>query len=187
MARVIFFVAIFFVATAYADETIPLKDIWAFDMPGTKQLTDGQKDGKYVSPDGKLVSEIRWALQPMEPNQFAGEAFVVNAPVPKALPIAHRVLVQKEKPKSKFKAGDDLTLVFYALISAQYVHLKNVTIDGHTIKLQYNTIRHETLDVTEHFALIPLGKLASGKYTVEVSPAPKERSWISKGCSFEVD
>ena len=118
--------------THYVRE-IPLRDIWATDMPGTKAM-DGYRSGKpdflYRSPEGPLLAEIDHVLR----NTASGplEGFAVTGRDMAALKEAHRILqadflerVNERVPKTTvlgraatFRQGQPLSLVFSLYVAA---------------------------------------------------------------------
>src|SRR6266576_3264860 len=108
MRLLLLIVAIIFVAAAKADEskpvTIPLKDIWAHRMPGTKDVAELEPDAAGNIPksdrDRPLTLEIRRALDAHhgEPQ----EAFAVLGSGRNALEEAHAVLTGQKQPLNSF-------------------------------------------------------------------------------------
>src|SRR5436853_3199176 len=96
-----FLVAIAFAAVAIAGEpddkamSIPLKDIWAFQMPGTKDVTKLEVAGKVIKGDADLplTSEIRASV--VRAAGGPGRGFAVLGTGSEALQDAHKVLTGK--------------------------------------------------------------------------------------------
>lgn len=146
---------------------IPLEEVWAYKMPGTRQLTDAEKGEGFVSKEGPVLREIRQALK-CQRERVAGPAFLVQGSgrntLPKVLEVLRGYLTEEEPSEPKaIKSGEEVTLVFFAYRSGSYFHLEKVEIEGNAIKVRYRFVRHITLDLSEHIALIPLGKLEPGK------------------------
>jgi hypothetical protein len=158
--------------------TIPLDAIWAYNMPDTVDIHSLDDNGEAA----KVVAEIRRRLVTATPNwKEAKAAFAVAATELKALREAHAVLVEGKKPRQTFPADSDISIIFFSYQFGQYVHLEKVTRRGNVIDVQYKFVPHKTKEVTEHFALIPLGKLAPGKAHVEITQSPMEPKWINAG------
>ncbi len=75
-----------------------------------------------------------------------------------------------------------MSVVFFSYQEGNYVHLSRIELHGNDILIQFRFVPHETAVVTEHFALIPLGKLRAGKYQVKVVQSPMEQEYIDQGC-----
>lgn len=166
-------------STAWGEE-IPLKSIWALDMPGTKDIRELEpKPESGISADElisrSLVEQIRWSLNPNfwpKEGHNAGKAFVVAGSGIDALREAHGVLADRNKRASSIAADKEMTLVFYAYNSGRSVLLDHVVRKGDTITVKYPLHAHEVLKSTTHFALIPLGKLSPGKFQVNIQRSP---------------
>lgn len=165
-------IAVLASSTAVAEE-IPLKDIWAYGMPGTNALQDGLP--RAVSPESPLVEGIRKSLGVLPPKDEAGKGFVVVGTGSTALEKAHRVLAKSEAKPRAVTAKDDVSVVFFAHQGGNYVHLNKVIRKGQKIVIHYAFVPHVTSEVSEHFAIIPIGKLNPGKATVEIIRDPDSK------------
>jgi hypothetical protein len=158
---------------------IPLKSIWAHEMPGTRDIRVLEKG--VVSQRASLADQIGGALDFIPKGQTAGKGFAVVGTDKEALRNAHKVLVQTRKPRQSFSASADLSLVFFSHPFGQYVHLAHVEQRDKTIKISYRFVPHETKQMTAHFALIPLGKLTAGGYQVDIVRLPLEQKYVAQG------
>jgi hypothetical protein len=175
-------------ASAFAED-IPLKEIWGFGMPETRDART--LDDEQSTP---LVEEIQRALS----RDDTGPGFVVVGTREQALINAHKVLTSKtwKEPDARLTSDTELSLVFYARLSARHVWVNNVRRNGSKIVVKYEAITHETRDLTTHFALIPLTDLPAGKYDVIFQEMPtltpggtaakKAPEIVCKSFSFEV-
>jgi hypothetical protein len=153
---------------------IPLKEIWAYNMPGTRDL---QKVEDRLTP--KQWEEIRRSLSVQPPQgKKAGTGFAVVGVGPDAMREVHVVLVEGKKPSQIFPSNSDVSLVFYSYQFNRYVHLRSVSRRGNVIEIQYQFVPHKTKELTEHFALIPLSKLQLGKVQVDVVQAPMAQEFV---------
>lgn len=166
-------------------EEIPLKSIWALDMPGTQDIRklDPPREKQPVSVQEFIKSSlVERTAQTLNPDKWpkdgnTGRGFVVAATGVDALKQAHDVLAKKVDRPDAVLSGEELSLVFYSYSSGQYVHLDQVERDGETITVKYRNVPHRTLDMSPHIALIPLGELSAGKYRVKVEELPpKEKT-----------
>ena len=172
---------------------IPLKDIWAYEMPGTRDVRElepdkfGQSIRKLSSAEqigiiGKsLTTRVLSSLEHIKPGQSARQAFVVTGTGADALREAAEVLSGKKKPQSSFPANSSVSVVFFSHLFGSYVHLDKVEQQPGLIIISYRFVPHETADLTKHFALIPLGKLPPGEVRVDVKRSPMEKKFIDAG------
>jgi hypothetical protein len=173
-----FFAAILGTATlSAADDAkpieIPLKDIWALDMPGTKEVRKlepagaGSGDPQSKSFVPSLIQEIAEAIK-YPTAKGPEEGFAVDGSDKTALQAAHDVLTGKKKRQAALSADSETSIVFFSYIFGFYVHLESVKEYKNVIEIRYRFVPHMTREVTQHIALIPLGKLAPGTYRVDI-------------------
>jgi hypothetical protein len=156
---------------------IPLKEVYAFGMPGTRDL----QELPAARANGKLVESIRKALKPELNHKEARRGFVVLGAGDDALRRAQQVLASGDEVNAKFPAGKELSAVFFAYQSPFYVHLDKVERKDFAIRIGYRFIPHQSGETTEHFALIPLGKLPLGNYSVRVEQRLMEKKFTDMG------
>jgi hypothetical protein len=132
---------------AAADETvtIPLSEIWALDIPGTKDILKLENREKFrgmkvadliknslVENTKSVLSSRHWPAR----GQSAGGGFVVVGTGLEALKEANAVLVKKKERPDTLPAGKELTLVFYSYMSGRYVRLDRVVKSNRDIKIE---------------------------------------------------
>ncbi len=140
-------------------ERIPLDRIWALHMPATRDVRELGTDD---------VTKIgSWLFRRSEERVNAGSCFLVTGEGKKALQNAAKVLVEGEVPAMTLPAGKNISLFFYSYTAPGYVHLHSVRHSNCHVTVRYQVVRHQSSEVTVHFALIPLDKLSPGKITVE--------------------
>jgi len=161
-------------------KTIPLNTIWAWDMPGTKDVreleADCEKFKKMVVPERIQKSLAMNTYSHLNPyfkikggiDDNAGSAFVVDAVGLAALKQANAIFARKQEPKDNFKAGSALTLVFYAYSSSQFAHINEVLNNENEIVVKYHFHVHGMRISTKHYALVPLGEGLRGKIKVTI-------------------
>lgn len=160
---------------------IPLKKIWALNIPGTRNVRDldpprqrePQSEEEFIRTS--LVEQIVHSLSrnhwPKE-GEKAGQAFVVVGTGVDALRQATRVLAGEAKRKEAVPADKELTLVFYTYNSGRSLRLDEVHRRGNEVAVDYHLEAYEgMLQSFTYFALIPLGKLAPGEVQVTVTRA----------------
>ncbi len=171
-----FFVVIFFAASANTGQpdakpvTIPLKDIWAFQMPDTRSVRELEEVPARAGY-GTFVYEILSALG----SAKTADAFVVPGTPSDALQNAHAILVKGTNVT--LSSGDEVSVIFFSYQFDNYVHITQVERIGNTIKIHYRFVPHFSKELTSHFAIIPLGKLSKGKYQVEILNDPMEKKY----------
>jgi hypothetical protein len=175
-----------FCTCAVAEEpktvTIPLDQIWAWDMPGTRDIGQLEPNKPAKVAYGPLVGDIRRALaMTSKEREEAKPGFAVLGMGLEALREAHAVVVEGRPPQEAFSAGSEVTIVFFSYQFGPYVHLTHVQRRGNTVEVCYQFTPHRTDEITEHFALIPLGKPATAKYDVHVTQVPMEEVYVEQG------
>lgn len=184
VGRFVFLVAFVYccsVSVAEEAEEIPLSEVWALQMPGTQDVRELEPP-KVRTKHDSLVNQIRKQLtKGRAKDELAGQAFVVQGHGHTALVNAHDILVNHKKPKESFKAGSQLSLVFYTYSSSRYVHLSKVQVSAGSIDVHYKFVPHRTKEMTSHFALMPLGEVPAGKYKVKLARVPLENMFVHSG------
>ncbi|HVT28176.1 MAG TPA: hypothetical protein VHE81_09180 [Lacipirellulaceae bacterium] len=158
--------------------TIPLNQIWAYEMPGTRNILELDVASKNQDAR-RIVSSItessfgRAAKRKFK--DLARPGFAVTGTGNTALRAAHAVLVVGAKPRTEFSTNDEITLIFFSeLVSRCLVQIHKVERTGDQIEILYE-LKPDIggLNFT-NFALIPLGKLPAGKYEVKMRQLPHE-------------
>jgi hypothetical protein len=147
---------------------IPLNEIWAYEMPGTRdviQLDTENADGT----SHPLIDSLHRNIAKRFKTK-AGSAFVVEGNNRAALENMLRGFINS--PSQQVPAKTDLSLIFYTRFSGHYVHLETVERITNRFMLTYRIVTHATFNMSFHFALIPLGKLPAGTYEVEIKQSP---------------
>ncbi len=173
---------------------IPLNKIWAWDMPGTEDIRtlEPKHFGPAVRPLpaqeqidlllSSLVQQIRQFIQKgTYETTSAGPGFAVAGSDRVALDNVYDILVNSRKPLDKFSSGTSVTAFFYSrLTNGRYFHIKRCERKGSTITVKYQLVPYNHRMMTLHFALIPLGKLEPGKYSVQFVSIPEARYYRSR-------
>jgi hypothetical protein len=175
---------------------IPLSEIWALDMPGTrdvrelepeveaakeriKSLPAEQREEQFMRLfKNSLIGQIRQSLK-LTADKNEGSGFAVSSPEP--LKAARDVLTGETKRTVSFAAGSDITAVFFSRQSNALVQIYHVERRANVIEIRYRFVPHEDAYVSEHFALIPLGKLPSRIYQVKVLLGPMQQKYLVAG------
>jgi hypothetical protein len=149
--------------------TIPLSEIWARDMPGTKNIDELHKQWQPEDIE-------RFRRKPTPKEGPARPTFAVQGTGFEALRNSYEVLIEKKDPKRSFDENTDISIVFFSRDDNWYVHLQSVELQNETITINCDMVTHETQETTRHFALIPIGKLPSGEYQVDVVVSQVDRT-----------
>lgn len=172
---------------------IPIKEVWAYQMPGTRDVRDLEPDkfGPQIrklstaeqlkKSEKSLASQILSKLEFIKPGQKADQGFAVTGIRADALREAAAVLSRKKKPQTSFPANSELSVVFFSHLSGYYVHLDKVEKQPGLVVISYQFVPHETRNLTKHFALIPLGRLPSGNVSVDIKRLPMQKKFIDAG------
>lgn len=165
---------------------IPLDQIWARKMPGTRPMIIGMKSGnKYISEEGPLLEDLRRLLRKFPENSAKQKkpaaGFVISGKGMAAMRKAHAILMGKEKRQTLFNAGKELSLGFFSYDSTWYVQLHDVFIQGKEIRVRYQFVPHQSSNITNHFALIPLKNLKQGEYEVTYKRFPMDKKYVDLG------
>lgn len=177
----VFFTLAFILSSAISSTNevieIPLSEIWAHGMPGTRRIHELAEDPKRDHP---LMTEIGKVHREDWGKRRAGSPFAVVGTGSEALKNAHAVITGRKARSDSLSKDHEISIAFFTLYSGYYMHLTNVSWSQQTIRIRYEFIPHETKDLTRHFALIPLGKLPKGKFQVEVVAEPLAQRFIEK-------
>ncbi len=187
-------------------KTIPLDQIWAYEMPETRDVRKLEPKPKIAATIDELARQSDvWKIlkvlgQRPKEGEKAGPAFVVVGVGKEALKNAAAVFKsseKKEEPPAVFPSDTDLSLVFYSHVGGRYVRLISVEESPELITLKYQPALRAQQITTRHFALIPLGKLPKGTYLVKivqlqsvdqsgqpVSPQREPQRFVSGSFSF---
>lgn len=172
--------AMLFSSPALAEE-IPLKSVWALNMPGTIDVQKldpevelhklSRQEAIKATPTLRIVSLLRH--RPKEGEQ-AGPAFVVEGVGEEALKNAEAVLTKRRRdPPRYFPPDKDLSVVFYAF-SSYRVRIESIDKEEKQIVVKYRLVPHNDAKMTTHFALIPIGKLSEGTKYIKIEQLPPE-------------
>lgn len=162
---------------------MPLKEIWAYQLPGTKDIEKLASDA-----DGKLLHTIfeSWheRADRLKYKDMSRPGFAVQGSGIDALKRVHKVFVEDAKPTNVFLPDEDITLVFFSEIGGNRVHIKKVERQGTKIVISYQLEPYPGGGRRYlNLALIPLGKLPAGNYRVGMRQLPRDEKYLSWGFS----
>jgi hypothetical protein len=152
---------------------IPLDQIWATDMPGTRNIVD-------LDIEPWFVFRIREALGFPPKDGGAKPAFAVLGTGFDALRAAHEVLVKKKKPRDTFPSSSEVSVVSFTYEAGPYVHLYKVERQGNNVNIYYRFVPHEEEVTQQYIAIIPLGILPDGKYRTNIIRSPDAGNRLKK-------
>jgi hypothetical protein len=170
-------------------QTIPLDKIWAYEMPGTRDIRDldvAQKEQQGLSLLNSIgVSSFRRAER-MGFKEIARPGFVVSGSGRSALRAASAVFIDGVKPRERFSPDDEITIVFFSEPFSKYrVRIKQVKQTAKEVEFLYQLEPSIEGRNFTNFALIPLGKLPAGTYRVEMRQSPHELTPVEKMYRFK--
>jgi hypothetical protein len=185
--------------------TIPLEEIWALRMPGTKPIARlepevfGKKSQQLSGQEGMRrirqspIYQIQNFLK-KAPDDGTEPCFAVQGIGLDALHAAHDVFVKNQRPQASFAKGSKVSVIFFSHLHYEYVHIRRVDREGNNISIRYQFVPHSERDVTVHFAIIPLVDLEVGEARVEISRLPQgvddsvpaESGLVCQACSFTI-
>jgi hypothetical protein len=157
---------------------ISLSEIWALDMPGTRDVRELEfRPGSNHTEETvkqSFVHQIRRSLsnRPRDDGDTAGTVFVVTGVGREALQNALAVLKDESARLKSVSGNKPFSLVFYSYGCGRYVRLDEVRRTNHTIDIDYHFEAHNTRNMSSHFALIPLDNMPTGEIQVKVNQLP---------------
>jgi len=151
---------------------IPLSEVWAYKMPGAMSIQSLQSEA--INAGGKstfqyVVDVLNKTLESKGPRK---PGFAYTGEVERGLPMLEAHLSGVESPQSRIKSGEDVYLVVFTYFSGTYIHAKRIERAGHKITIALQFTPHLTREVTSHLAIVPLGQLAPGEYSVDFMALP---------------
>ena len=167
-----------------ADEAVilPLKDVWAWEMPDTQSVRKLDPDLQGASREEfrakSLTDQVRRTLAKLPgEKESAGSGFAVVASEPKAALIAARDVLRGKERQRSFTTNDNVWFVFYSYLFGDGVRLTKVERSNNLFTITYRHNSSIDANAESSFALIPVGKMDVGKYIVDIKlegkPLPK--------------
>lgn len=169
-------------------QEIPLNQIYALRMPDTKNVEDlepdhyGKSQQKLSEEDQlwhwteSLTYQITEIINDRPQDKPVGLGIVVVGTGKEALENIKKALTTS--PPKTLPTNEDLTLFFYARELGSHVNVKSVQRSENDITIKFEFVSHGLRTVTNHFALIALGKLVPGQYRVNIVPSIRNRSGV---------
>ena len=166
--------------------TIPLGEIWALNMSGTKDIRAIAAEPSELNHDKfsqTLLNEVSIALNylPGSEGLSAKAGFVVSGTSADALRQLHSILTAQKERSNIWPADSQLWIIFFAHASGRYVHIEPVTVHDRTVEVRYQFVPHKTQELTPQIAMIPLGKLEPGHYEFTYVAIPLGRKYVDAG------
>jgi hypothetical protein len=160
---------------------IPLDRIWAYEMPGTRDIKSISDNKPLDQLDARLLgAALELAYYRSEDLNFkdvARSGFAVAGNGRRALHAALAVFLDWEVRRDKFSPEDEIAVVFFSEPISRYrVQIREVNRIGNEIDIRYELAPSESRQSYTNFAVIPLGKLSVGKYNVDIQQLPREQT-----------
>lgn len=150
---------------------IPLEEIWALDMPGTRDIRD------LNTPDNPIVDKVLNQIR--EVRKF-DHTFVVRGEGADAL--REFLRVRTDHPYwNRMPADEPLSIVFYSKPTREHVVLASIERKSTRFFPRYRFAPREGLVRTPALALIPIGKLSPARFEVKIERLPAEEKDLDAG------
>jgi hypothetical protein len=160
-------------SVGHAEEAveIPLSEIWALDMPGTKNVKElepeheklkGMQSSEVI--ERSLIYNTAWLLNANNRPPSGGiaeQGFVVPATGFDALKEANAILSKKASREHILPAGQSLTLVFFSYSCPRSIQIDEVIRSENRVVVKYHFHAHNLRKSQSNFALIPLGTFSA--------------------------
>lgn len=170
------FAALIFVvfasSVAAADEAveIPLSKIWANDSKVWANDLVKTRDIRELGVSAsKAQEQLTAPWQPQGGIAISGEGR-------EALDNFYK-LRSENLERNKLSAAKPVSLAFFSGPTSFYVHLRRVERKGNRFTLEYSFEPHQTRDMTSYLALIPIGELPFGNYSVKIVQLPLDEDF----------
>jgi len=164
------------IASTVSAEEVPLKEVWAAHMPGTRDLREleprTEGDEREFGPLTHTIirtmmggrGERAWG------RPDAGPGFPVQGTGIAALHRVYDVIVDDVGLRPETVPAGEVSIVFFS--RGIPCRLEKIEREGNVITLSYRLHARRTASLTCHLALIPLGELSPGKYSVKTVQLP---------------
>lgn len=163
-------------------KSIPLDKIWAYEMPGARDITTLEKSLNERADKGPLwliYESMVLRAGKLKYKDLARPAFAVSGGDCSALRAAQSVLVDGTKPRKTFSKDEELTIVFFSEPVSKYrVRVGQVARTDNEVRIDYQLEAGVYGQDYHNFALIPVGKMSIGKYQVNMRQLPHEQTPI---------
>lgn len=147
---------------------IPLDQIWAWEIPGTKNVgvLDAVKIGGVT--EHPILHDVFSGLGLLPKGEKAAPVFVVEG-VGKAALLNANAVFKKDRLRTEIlPANTELSLIFYSHGVAAQVQLVSVEKSASQVTVQYRFLSDGLQKNRIYFALIPIGKFAPGTVQVNI-------------------
>lgn len=167
-------IAALLMASTVQAEEIPLKNVWALNMPGTRDIRD------LLEADGER-SKLDIIVQALKDRRDIGSAFAVEGTGTEALNRIYNIVTQQKSISDSLPSGE-VSVAFFTKYTRYYVRISEVTVGPkNNIQIVFELLPHREEQRTLYLALIPLGKLPAGKYDIAIAPKPIAKEFIEDG------
>jgi len=159
---------------------IPLDQIWAYNMPGTRDILMLDREQVQLRPLGTRVGGPSSFIS-HQGKKIAGPGFAVLGTGMEAWHATHEKVPEGQEYRDAFPFGSKISVVFFSHGFGQYVHVHRVEQQGNVITIRYRFVPHRTKNFSAHFALIQVNELKPGKVQVNVVRTPMEKKYFDGG------
>jgi hypothetical protein len=172
---------------------IPLNQVWAHEMPGTRDVRELEPDvfgegaiklsrqQRARREKNSLLNRIGSLIPFARDSVVTRPGFAVSSTGLEALQNAEAKLAKDANPGRTFSTHENVSIFFFSYSFGAYVHLQHIERRGKLIEISYRFVPHETKQMTAHFAIIQLGTLPGGQYRVNMVRLPLEQKYVDQG------
>lgn len=153
--------------------SIPLDKIWSEGMEGTRDVRELDPDPREVRSPTQVIR--RWLKlqriplrEPPQGGQRAAPGFVVLGMDARALKMAATKIGQPRKDTDGILARSDVSVVVYGYPPKGRMQIAAIDRHDSTVTVSYRIVPSDTPGAAGQYAIIPLGKLPSGEYSVRM-------------------
>lgn len=161
-------------APCHAEEPIeiPLSEIWALDMPGAHNVYElAPEDARREF--NELLKEVKQQLYKLPRDGSAmPEAFAYAGGPARGPQLLLDRLRNKTTAKSVVTQGDPIFVMIFSGNDVRYFRFAGAAWKENTLEIMCEFIPHRTRNESVHFAILPIGNLPPGTYSLTFKHKP---------------
>lgn len=154
---------------------IPLEEVWGFWINGTTPVQKLFLTSEWKGDGRALLLDLQKGLRTARNGEEALLGFAVKGSPSEAFLATHAVIAKDAEPEDTFSTGDNVYAAIFACYPPGYLSVENVSLTRRSVSIEYRFVPHVEDEATKHFAIIPLGHLAEGEYSVDMKLLPLEK------------
>ncbi len=170
---------------ANADDVveIPLEEIWALNMPGTKDVREIARVDTDREPARPSNLDLVIRSLVVTPTRTMPTLMAPGNPT-RAVASAATALRKRDPlfgDRGPISGSDDWNIVFYKFVSAYDVEIVSVERKAFHFNISYRFVPKYQPQATVGFAVIPCGKITAGNYHINIEKLPMEQRYLDAG------